>query len=116
MEAILLQLVCERRLERQEIEAVGKFRRGYEQLRLNIRDSQMLGWATADDPRYVAVERSAAAVSYLISTIDQVPAPDPSVVQANIVEVTSSQWEQTWMEPLSAPPKTIGRFRVFGKL
>src|SRR5438105_387033 len=84
MEGILLQLICERRLADQEIEAVAKFREAHQQLRHQIHGNKKLGWNSADDPRYLALKTHAAAVLYLISTSDLIARPSPAEMQENM--------------------------------
>jgi hypothetical protein len=104
MEGILLKLISERELADHEVEAVAKFRQGYQRIRWAIRHGEKVTWSDPSDPPYVSLKRTATAVSYLISTIDIAPRPDPRTADANVIEVTAQKWENLWEKPLSSPP------------
>jgi hypothetical protein len=103
LEGIIVKVACERTLAPHEVEALGKFREAYQQLRNAIRDRKRLNWASREDPKYVAYKRSSAAVAYLISTLELVATPSPYRIIKQIEAITAKRWEREWTEPFSPP-------------
>jgi hypothetical protein len=94
VEALLVKLTSERRFDEPDIEALGRFRQGFQTLRQTMRDARKLDWGSSDHPEYAAFKRLASHVGRLVSTVDQGKSPTISEAQQALISVTSNVWER----------------------
>ena len=103
MEALLVTLCAELRLEPNEAWSLGRFRQGYQSLREGIRDGKRLEWISSEHEQYLAFKRLAVSVATLAALERHErlsPAPPEAINQIRMV--TSNKWEDTWwLEPKS---------------
>ena len=95
LEALMVSITCEKHLTKDEIENLGMFRQGYQQLRESIRDYKPLNWNSSKDPEYVMFKNLSPRIQALIIR-DSVNPPSPSVAATQLKEITSNFWETEW--------------------
>lgn len=96
IEALLVKIASERELSEKEIETMGCFRQGFQQLRQSIRDNEPLDWPRSNCKEYLAFKRLASSVSRLASTVDSTDRPSALTAQNALEKVTSNHWETSW--------------------
>lgn len=98
IEALLVKLTSERHLDAGDLEALGRFRQGFQSLRQSIRNGQKLDWWSSDHPEYVAFKRLASHAGRLVSSVDQAATPTITDAQTSLLAITSNTWEDRWYE------------------
>jgi hypothetical protein len=97
IEALLLRLVGERKLDNAEVSALGKFRQAYQTLRQKMGDDETLSWSYSGHPEYLSFKRHAC---FLVALLDREPsAQKASVAQSRFVELTDNKFENNWVIP-----------------
>lgn len=98
LEALLLNISSTKILGDEEIDSLGGFRQGYQQLRLAIKQSVPLNWITSQDPQYLKFKRLSSEVQKII--ISDVSSEPISSVQAarQLEQITSNKYEAEWRE------------------
>ncbi len=71
MEALLMKVASERKLTEKQLDDLGLFRQGYQQLRQSIRDVRPLAWGGSNHPEYLAFKRGCQSLIYIISSLEQ---------------------------------------------
>lgn len=92
LEAIIVKLASEKPLSETDIEILGKFRQGYQQLRESIRDNKDVGWYSHDQPEYLSFKK----LAYLTACIILADKAKKHNEDA-LVEITTNTWERTWV-------------------
>ena len=69
MEAILMKVASERKLTSEQLDALGLYRQGYQQLRESIQESGSLSWNRSEHPEYVAFKRGCRTMINVLSEV-----------------------------------------------
>jgi hypothetical protein len=96
VEAALVRLSVERRLDEGQLAAAARFRQGYQTLREAIRSGEPIRWGYSEHPEYVAFKRLATEVANLISSAERGRTPTAAEAQAALIEITANKWEADW--------------------
>lgn len=91
MEAVLVRIASEFRVEPVDIETLGRFRQAYQTLREALRENHELGWNDPEHPQYAAFKRLACLVASLLGrhTLKELPTPEEAAaVLKKITDVT----------------------------
>ncbi|MGB7979507.1 MAG: hypothetical protein WCF36_01800 [Candidatus Nanopelagicales bacterium] len=68
LEALFVRVTTQRSLLKADVEALGRFRQAYQQLRESIRDGHRLkDWDSSDAPRYVGFKTLASQVALILA-------------------------------------------------
>jgi hypothetical protein len=113
MEAVLVRLVVEFRLDPPQVEALGKFRQGYQSLREAIRSDRDVGWHSASHPEYAAFKRLACSVASMLTRQAGPDMPSAGEAAAALQEVTANKWEEVWAN-VTEDPGAGKRFQKHG--
>lgn len=97
MESLLVKMASERRLSNRDVEILGKFRQGYQQLRKSIRRKNELNWGISTHPEYIAFKRLATLTSRLIVSRES-RRPRADEAERSLVGITSNYWESRWTD------------------
>lgn len=95
LEALLVSISCEKHLSEDEIEVLGLFRQGFQQLRESIRDYEPLNWNSSKNPEYTKFKNLSPQVHSLIVR-DSAKPPTPLDAATQLKKITSNQWEAMW--------------------
>jgi hypothetical protein len=96
IEAILVKIASERRLEEEEWHELALFRQSFQQLRQSIRDGDSVDWSW-DSPEYRLFKRLASTVGHILYSRREAPARSPEAAQLNLRRITeprSSAWKE----------------------
>jgi hypothetical protein len=110
MEALLLQIICERRLQEDEVASIAKFRQVFQTLPKQLRKGKPLEWVNTRDAKYKALKRNAADVAHLVATMHPAQRPDADTSRKQILLVTDGRWEreECWTDPSLSIPSEAG--------
>jgi hypothetical protein len=97
IEGTLVKLSVELNLQDTDVEALGRFRQAFQQLRESIRNDVRLPWHSGDRPEYLTFKALAINVAYLLTGSDSPVALVKA--QDQIIQVTSNRWEGDWILP-----------------
>ncbi len=75
VEAILVKIATEKRLNETQLEILGRFRQAYQRLRECIEADKNLPWGSSDDPEYLTFKRLSYLVSCIIQSDFQIKSP-----------------------------------------
>lgn len=104
VEAALVRLAVERRLDDRQRATAGRFRQGYQTLREAIRAGTPIGWQSSEHPEYVAFKRLATETATLISSTERGRTPAVREAQAALVAITANRWAADWSTPVAPAP------------
>tara|TARA_R110001583_G_scaffold16594_1_gene68062 strand:- start:158 stop:439 length:282 start_codon:yes stop_codon:yes gene_type:complete len=90
----MVSITCEKHLSEGEIENLGMFRQGYQQLRESIRDYEALNWNSSKGPEYEMFKNLCHRVQALIMR-DSVRPPSPSLAASQLKDITSNDWRHS---------------------
>lgn len=96
VEAALMRLAVERRLDENQLATAGRFRQGYQTLRGAIRAGAAIPWGYSEHPEYVAFKRPATEVANLISSAERGRTPSAARAQASLIAITANKWAADW--------------------
>jgi hypothetical protein len=82
----------ERVLTQEQLDELGLFRQGYQQLRESIRDVRPLTWGSSNHPEYLAFKRGCRTVIDIISNLKRGRA-DPKQFQFITANLHESRWK-----------------------
>ena len=91
IEALLMKVAVERALMQSQLDDLGLFRQGYQQLRESIRDIKPLAWGSSVHPEYLALKRGCQAMIDIISN-----AKRKSADSQQFEYITSNAHEIRW--------------------
>lgn len=94
VEAIMLKLVVERKLEEKELRSIGLFRQGFQNLRRAIRDRKPLEYSS-EHPEYRLINQLGTEVACLILSNERIVTPQPGEA-AKQLEFVISMRELQW--------------------
>ena len=95
IEATLVKLSCEMKLDGPDIENLGRFRQGFQQLREAIRGGGGVPWKSSETPEYRCFKRLSIQVASLLAGKWKGNYP-PEKAAAQLAEITSNRFEGTW--------------------
>jgi len=90
LEALLIKVTTERFLSPNELDELGLFRQGYQQLRECIRDIRPLTWGSSDHPEYLALKRGCRTTIRILSN------SKTSSIEDQFDYVTANIHEKRW--------------------
>lgn len=107
-EALLVKMTAERQLSTDDIQVLGSFRQGCQQLRKRMKEGAKLDWRSSQDHQYLAFKRLSARVAAMIATADLSRVPSPGEAASALEEITSNGWEVWWdTEPSKRPDRQM---------
>jgi len=92
MEALLMKVATERVLTQEQLDELGLFRQGYQQLRESIREIRPLTWGSSNHPEYVAFKRGCRTMIDIISNSKRLPV-DSKQFQFITANIHESRWK-----------------------
>jgi hypothetical protein len=98
IEALLMKVALERTLTQKQLDDLGLFRQGYQQLRESIRDIRPLEWGSSMHPEYLALKRGCQSLIDIISNLKR-QSPDSKQFEY----ITSNVHEVRWQELRGRP-------------
>jgi hypothetical protein len=93
MEALLIKIASERKLTQSQLNDLGLFRQGYQQLRQSIRDCKPLEWGRSDHPEYVALKSGCQAIIGIIIHSERI-----TFSAGQFEYITSNVHEKRWRD------------------
>jgi hypothetical protein len=89
MEAILMKVASERKLTSEQLDTLGLYRQGYQQLRESIQKNGPLSWGSSEHPEYVAFKRGCRTTIDVLSKAMSQAAPSGQFeyITSNIHEI-----------------------------
>lgn len=99
MEAIFVQVSGSKALKIRDVEVLGKFRQGFQQIRETIRSNDRLAWDSATHPEYLAFKHLGTEVGEILSKRRNTKFKNE---RCNVLFqecITCNIWETIWPEP-----------------
>jgi len=100
LEALVVKLVVERRLTDSEINSLGLFRQGFQQLRQGIRESNPLKYSH-EQPEYRLFNKLATEVACILLTEKALTSPDPGEASEQLTRIVNIRQED-WCAAVKA--------------
>ncbi len=104
VEGILVKLSSEICLDSAQIQTLGCFRQGFQQLRHSIRTGTHLAWTRSDHPEYSAFKILAAHVAALLTSDWKDGLPKAKTAAEQLLKITSNEWEKRWFQWAGSRP------------
>lgn len=100
VESLLVKVAADRRLTKDQIDALGATRQAFQCLRRVIQVHQPLSWTSSEHEQYVAIKVLAAYVSQLLANSPGLKSrPCSKQAVANLRSITSNEYEERSTSP-----------------
>jgi hypothetical protein len=103
IEALLLRMASELRLEPAEARTLGLYRQAVQQLRHSIIRRQQLDFFGAGQAKYEFYKQLSVTVGDLVRELGERPRPTRERAATQMTEITSSKWEAEWLRLFPGP-------------
>ncbi len=103
IEALLLRMASELRLEPTEARTLGLYRQAVQQLRHSIIRRQQLDFFGAGQAKYEFYKQLSVTVGDLVRELGERPRPTRERAATQMTEITSSKWEAEWLRLFPGP-------------
>lgn len=97
IEGTLVKVCSELNLKDQQTTNLGRFRQAFQQLRQSIRDDKPLPWPSSECAEYKAFKSLAVSFAILLGREWPSHTPSPQDASKQLMNVTSNEWEHTWV-------------------
>lgn len=106
IEAILIKIASERKLDADEIKTLGCFRQSYQLLRKTIESKERFPFSSPEDHKYLAFKKLSCKVAQMLLEDNKFESPTKEKAFAAFSCITSSNWRKRYKRLVLDPDKS----------
>jgi hypothetical protein len=98
IEALIVKVTTERKLEREDVENLGLLRQAFKSLRRCMREGNDLDWTYSEHEEYLAFKRLACGLTALLLTNSKGKKPNVTEATGALLRITTNEHALRWQE------------------